>query len=129
MKKFKVIIDTDPGIDDTNALILSFFEPKLDIKLFTISHGNCPIKNAARNMCHLLDLFGKNYPVVVGYDKRLSGSKEEAVHMHMVEGLGGYQPPKVTITQPLKKDCADAMFEVIKKYPHQMLQFSFLNFP
>ena len=94
-------------------------DPQFDIKLFTISHGNIAIKNATRNMCHILDLLDKDIPVVVGYDERLGGSTEDAAFLHGEQGLGGYTPPKNTKHKPLKKDCADAMYEVLKENPKE----------
>ncbi len=120
MKKFKVIIDTDPGVDDTNAIVYALNDPQFDIKLFSISHGNISLSNATRNACHLIDLFGKNIPIVKGYNSRLGNNTEEAVFLHTKSGLGGYKPPSRTKTKPIQKDCADAMFEVIKAYPHQI---------
>ncbi len=120
VKKFKVIIDTDPGVDDTNALIYALTDPQFDIKLFTIANGNIKIEYATRNMCHILDLLNKDIPVVQGYKKRLGDNTEDAAFLHGVEGLGEYIPPKSTKHKPIKTDCADAMYEVLKKYPKQI---------
>lgn len=120
VKKFKVIIDTDPGVDDTNALVYVLNDAQFDIKLFTVSHGNIDIDNAARNLCHILDLFHKDIPVVKGYDKRLSGNTEDASFLHTKEGLGGYVPPKTTKHQLIDMDAADAIYEVLKKYPKEI---------
>lgn len=119
-KSFKVILDTDPGVDDSNALVYAINDPQFDIKLITISNGNIDIDNAARNMCHILDLFHKDLPVVKGYRKRLGGSKEDASFLHTKEGLGGYRPPKTTEHKLIEKDAADAMYEVLQKYPKQI---------
>jgi len=121
MKKFKVIIDTDPGVDDTNAHSFILNDPRFDIKLLTVSWGNVSLKNATRNMCHLLDLFNKDIPVVVGYDKRFGYNVEDATYIHGIEGLGGYIPPKTTKHKPIKNvEAADAIYEVLKKYPKQI---------
>ncbi|MGN1201022.1 MAG: nucleoside hydrolase, partial [Candidatus Caccovivens sp.] len=93
MKKYKVIIDTDPGVDDTNALLYILNDPQFDIKLFTTANGNIKLQNATRNLCHILDLLHKDIPVVEGYEKRLGGDNEDASFLHGVEGLGGYIPP------------------------------------
>lgn len=122
-KKYKVIIDTDPGVDDTNAIVYALNDPQFDIKLFTTSNGNIPLKNATRNLCHLLDLFGKNIKVVQGYPNRIGTNIEDATFLHTKEGLGGYVPPKKTKSQAEYVDCADAMYEVLKKYPKQITVF------
>lgn len=119
-EKIKLIVDTDPGIDDTNALVYLLNDPQFEILLFSVSHGNIKIDNATRNMCHLLDLFKKDIPVVKGYDKRLSGSTEDASFLHTNEGLGGYIPPKTTTHKPLKADAADTIYKLLKQYPNEI---------
>ena len=56
--KIKVIIDTDPGVDDSVCLIYAFFDENIDIKLLTSVVGNVSIDIATRNLLHLVDLFG-----------------------------------------------------------------------
>ncbi len=119
-KKFKVIVDTDPGVDDTNALVYILNDPQFDIKLFTIANGNINIDHATRNMCHLLDVFNKDIPVVEGYTKRLGENLEDATFLHGKEGLGNYKPPKTTKHKPQKIEAADAMYEVLKQYPKEI---------
>lgn len=119
-KKFKVIVDTDPGVDDTNALIYLLNDPQFDIKLFTIANGNINIDHATRNICHILDIFNKDIPVVKGYEKRLGNNTEDATFMHGKEGLGNYQPPKTTKHKPKKVEAADAMYDILKQNPKEV---------
>ena len=119
-KKFKVIVDTDPGVDDTNALVYILNDPQFDIKLFTIANGNINIDYATRNMCHLLDVFNKDIPVVEGYRKRLGKNLENAAFLHGKEGLGNYKPPKTTKHKPQNVEAADAMYEILKQYPNEI---------
>ncbi len=123
MKKFKVIIDTDPGVDDTTAISLLLNDPVFDVKLITISTGNVILEQASRNACHVLDLFNKDIPVVNGYKERMLPNNEHAYHVHGVEGMGFYIPPKTTTHKPLKKDCADAMYETVKQYAGEIILF------
>ncbi len=120
MKKIKVILDVDTGVDDATALCHILNDSHFDIKLITVARGNISLNNAVRNTCHLIDIFHKKIPVVAGYQERFSNSTEDATFLHTKEGLGGYHPPKTTITKPLKKDCADAVYEVLKAYPKQI---------
>lgn len=121
MKKYKIILDVDPGCDDATALCYILNDPKYDIKLITVSRGNISLSKAVRNTCHILDLFHKDIPVVAGYEERFSNSTEDATFLHTKEGLGGYHPPKITKTQPIKKDCSDAIYEILKKYPKEIV--------
>jgi non-specific riboncleoside hydrolase len=121
MKKVhKVIIDTDPGVDDITALTFALNDPQFDIKLITITSGNIHLDQASKNACHLLDIFERDIPVVNGYSERIGGSEEYAYHVHGINGCGWYVPPKTTKHNPLKVDCADAMYEVFRKYPKQV---------
>ena len=54
-EKLKLIVDTDPGVDDVAALMYAFFEDKFDIKLLTTNSGNRPIEITTRNTLHLLE--------------------------------------------------------------------------
>ena len=121
MKKLmKVIIDTDPGVDDIAALVFALHEPQFDIQLLTVSSGNVHMDKTVRNVCHMLDIFNKDIPVIRGYDQRLGNNEEYAYHIHGPEGFGWYVPPTETKHQPLNVDCADAMYELFKKNPKQI---------
>lgn len=45
----KVIIDTDPGIDDSMAILMAFQTPELEILGLTTVFGNVTTKDATRN--------------------------------------------------------------------------------
>ena len=45
----KIIIDCDPGIDDSLALMLALSSPELDIMGITTVSGNVPADMGARN--------------------------------------------------------------------------------
>lgn len=120
MKKFKLIIDTDPGVDDSVGMLFALCDPIFDTKLITICNGNIDIDNATRNMCFILDILGKDVPVVKAYRQRFGHSNEDATFLHGKEGLGGFLPPKITKTVPQDVDASDAIYEVLKKYPKEI---------
>lgn len=115
MQKYKVIIDTDPGVDDAACLIYAFFDKMLDIKLLTTVKGNVDAPTATRNLLHLLDRFNLDYPVAMGANHAFNKDRETptAQDIHSVDGLGGYIPPKQTKRQPINKDAVTAMYEII----------------
>ena len=45
----KIIIDTDPGIDDAMAIHMAFADPRLDVVGLTTVFGNVTCKQATRN--------------------------------------------------------------------------------
>lgn len=120
MDRVKVILDTDPGVDDNNALVYVLNDNRFEVELITISNGNIGIEQSTRNVLHLLDVFNKDIPVVKGYEKRMGDNTEDAKFLHGEEGLGNYIPPKKTRHKALKKDCADAIYDVIRKHPGEV---------
>ena len=120
MKKEKIIIDTDPGVDDATALVLAFFDNRLDIKLISTVRGNIPANVATRNVCHLLDLFDIDIPVVQGADKAMFRVSEGAEFLHGNEGLGGYIPPKITKHQPLDIDAVEKIYQNLVENPGEI---------
>lgn len=125
MKKIKIIIDTDPGVDDTTALLFALTEPKLDVKLICSCAGNATLEQTTRNVCHVLDLLEKNVPVAKGCSERMGKSEEYAHHMHGIEGMGNYIPPKTTKTKPIKQDCVEAIYEILIQNPNEITYFVF----
>ena len=91
-KKIKLIIDTDPGVDDTVCLIYALFNEKVDVKLLTTVTGNVNIDKATRNLLHLLDLLNLDIPVAKGAGEAMERISENAEFIHQESGLGGYTP-------------------------------------
>jgi non-specific riboncleoside hydrolase len=113
-KKYKVIIDTDPGVDDAVCLIYAFFDDNIDIKLLTSVVGNVNVETATRNLLHLVDLYDVNFPVAKGAKKALCRNSPTAEFIHQKEGLGGYIPPENAQHDILKEDAVDAIYKVIE---------------
>lgn len=66
MKK-KVIIDCDPGMDDSAAIILALKSPELDVQAITTVAGNYPIDITSSNARKVLELLGRtDIPVARG---------------------------------------------------------------
>ena len=112
-QKLKVVIDTDPGVDDSVCLIYAFFDDNIDIKLLTSVAGNVNIDLATRNLLHLVDLYGINIPVAKGAAKAIERVSPTAEFIHQPEGLGGYIPPKNTVHKIIKEDAVEALYRVL----------------
>ena len=112
-KRYKVIIDTDPGVDDMACLIYALFDECIDIKLITTVVGNTTLDKTTRNTLHLLDLLGVGVPVAKGSNKAMQRESINAEFIHQAEGLGGYVPPKNTKNQVIDIDAIEAMKNII----------------
>lgn len=111
--KIKVIIDTDPGVDDSACLIYAFFNERLDIKLLTSVVGNVPLKTATRNLLHLMDKFNIDTPVAKGAKKAMKRNSPGAEFIHQKEGLGGYVPPKEVHHKKIHRNAVEAIYKTI----------------
>lgn len=67
MTAIPIIIDCDPGIDDTIALLAAFVSPELDILGITPVCGNLPLERTVRNALQVCELGGRtDIPVYAG---------------------------------------------------------------
>jgi len=89
MKKSKVILDMDPGIDDALALILALCSPEIQVLGVTTVAGNVPVEITsanARRVLEYLDVW--DIPVVMGAAKPLKYPLVHAANYHGPDGLG-----------------------------------------
>ncbi|HEX2948637.1 MAG TPA: nucleoside hydrolase [Armatimonadota bacterium] len=86
----RIIIDTDPGIDDSVALALAVNSPELDIAAITTTYGNTTVTRATRNAREVLARLGvgEKIPVYPGVDRPLLRPIEVAADTHGEFGLG-----------------------------------------
>lgn len=84
----KIIIDTDPGVDDSLALLLAF-SLNLNIVGVTTSYGNSTIENTTKNALSILQILNSNIPVYKGASKPLI-KKSILAKSHGKNGLGGF---------------------------------------
>ncbi|WP_423067871.1 nucleoside hydrolase [Devosia sp. CN2-171] len=90
----RVIIDTDPGLDDAVAILFALSCGRFEIVGLTTVAGNIGIETTTRNAGRLLALMGRaDVPVVAGASAplRRGGIEERAIHGD--DGLGGVMLP------------------------------------
>ena len=103
MDKRKIIIDTDPGIDDAVALAIALHSNKMDVKLITTVCGNVGIEHVTNNTLKLLTFFGKDVPVAKGAYRPLINAPIDASNVHGVSGMDGYDfgEPNMNLLLPV----------------------------
>ena len=91
MAPTRAIIDTDPGLDDTAAILFTLACPDLvAVEMLTTVFGNAGIENSTRNALTILDAAGRTeIPVYQGADRPLLREPRYAPHIHSDDGLGG----------------------------------------
>ncbi|MCL2893698.1 nucleoside hydrolase [Brenneria tiliae] len=67
MDRQRIIIDTDPGVDDAIAIWLALAAPELDVLGITAVAGNVPLEDTLVNACKVVGLAGRSdVPVYAG---------------------------------------------------------------
>ncbi|MBX0326335.1 nucleoside hydrolase [Oscillochloris sp. ZM17-4] len=88
-RPLRVLLDTDPGIDDALAILLALASPEIDLAALAVVHGNCALSEAVRNGLDVLALGGAAHiPVAAGCDRPLLRPRFHAPEVHGVSGLG-----------------------------------------
>lgn len=115
LKKVKIIIDTDPGVDDISCVIYAMNDDNIEVKLLTTVVGNIPVEKCTRNLLHVSELFGFNVPVAQGAKTAMKRISPTAEHVHGKEGMGGYVPPSTVSLKPLDIDAVEATYRVLSE--------------
>lgn len=93
----RIIIDTDPGVDDSMAILLAFNSPELVVEGITTVFGNTGTDITTENGLRLVELAGHpNVPVARGAEKPLLRPfAGDGWKVHGRNGLGGvdFPPP------------------------------------
>ncbi len=84
----KVIIDTDPGVDDAMAIAFAHFSPEIELLGLTTIFGNVSSAQATHNALALLELLNCQIPVAKGADQPLK--KELRTFPDFVHGKNGF---------------------------------------
>ncbi len=91
-----IIIDCDPGVDDSIAILYALKSPHLHIEGITTGFGNADVQHCTDNALRLIKLGDPGYeiPVAMGADRTLAGEVQESpAHIHGDNGLGNVQLP------------------------------------
>lgn len=92
----RVIIDTDPGIDDAAAILLALASPELSVEAITTIYGNGPVEVCTANVFRILYAAGRmDIPVYCGSGKPLLRECNDgwASHVHGKDALGNTDFP------------------------------------
>lgn len=82
-----LILDTDGGVDDAQALLMLVAAGRVPTAVTTV-FGNVSLDHATANMLALLTLAGADVPVHAGASRPLNAPVIDARHVHGEEGLG-----------------------------------------
>ncbi len=117
----KILIDTDPGIDDAMALLLALSSPEIEIIGVTTVFGNTNVEATTRNALNLLNFAGRpDIPVAKGASRPMVlplGLTGEFVHGD--DGMGNtFLDPPVTST--VDGDAASFIVDTVMAAPGEI---------
>ncbi|MDC0738718.1 nucleoside hydrolase [Cognatishimia sp. SS12] len=85
----KLIIDTDPGVDDAMAIFYAAAAPEIELLGLTSIFGNVTVEMATRNALRLREAAGLAVPVAQGAQvPRVLPPFKPSFHVHGDEGFG-----------------------------------------
>ncbi len=116
----RVIIDTDPGIDDAMAILLALNSPELKVEALTVVPGNVNAAQGLANALKIVSLAGRCDVIVAGGAQHpLNQKLITAEFWHGKNGLAGVELP----ASKCKADPRfgpDLIIEMVHKYPHEL---------
>ena len=116
----KIILDCDPGMDDSMAIIMAAKSPTIDLLAVTAVNGNYPVdvtSTNARKIMELLDI--TDIPVARGMEKPIVRESPKDPFTHGVDGQAeNFLPdPKLPLSE---KHAVDLIIELVKANPGEI---------
>jgi purine nucleosidase len=90
----RLVIDTDPGVDDAHAIMMAFAYPQARVEAITTVAGNASLERTTANACTILDVLERDVPVYAGCDRALVARTPDATYVHGADGLGNSGYPR-----------------------------------
>nr|WP_136251813.1 nucleoside hydrolase [Ningiella ruwaisensis] len=116
----KIILDTDPGIDDAMAIFFAFQASEIDVLGLTTVFGNVPADMAAKNGLSLVELANLDIPVCKGAAMPHVGPESSYAHfVHGDDGFGNinHPAPKGELDP---RSSAQFIVEMARKHPGEI---------
>ncbi|HLV89090.1 MAG TPA: nucleoside hydrolase [Candidatus Sulfotelmatobacter sp.] len=116
----RVIIDTDPGVDDAMAILLALNSPELKVEALTVVPGNVDGRQGLENALKIVSLANRcDIAVAGGAHHPLNQKLITAQYWHGANGLAGVELPPSKCHADSRFG-PDLIIETIHKYPHEV---------
>ncbi len=121
MSPTRIIIDTDPGVDDALTILLALASPEIKLEALTTVHGNIGIEKTTRNALAVLEFANANHiPVARGCTLPLvSPPNKPAEAVHGTSGIGKAVLPEPK-SKPVEQHAIDFLIERILAEPQEI---------
>lgn len=115
MRRRKVIIDCDPGVDDAFALFYAMAQENLDILCVSTVSGNVNVEITTDNARRLVAMAKKNIEVAKGANHPLIGEPFYASYIHGNNGMGDHQYANDDKAALSEMSAVEALYEHLKR--------------
>ncbi|XP_031112916.1 probable uridine nucleosidase 2 isoform X1 [Ipomoea triloba] len=118
----KIIIDTDPGVDDAMAIFVALQSPDVEVIGLTTIYGNVYTTLATRNALHLLEVAGRtDIPVAEGSHVTITNGTKLRIadFVHGTDGLGNqnFPPPE---GKAIEQNATEFLVQQANLYPGEV---------
>lgn len=116
----KIIIDTDPGIDDAMAIFFAFLSSGVEVVGLTTVFGNVTVEIATRNALVLAELAKQDIPVAKGAATPLvQVPNKVSEHVHGREGFGN-MAARIPKGKAINETAAEFICRAINENPGEI---------
>lgn len=115
----RIIMDVDPGIDDSLAIIFALQSPELRIEGITVVSGNVEVEQATQNALKAVEMSEKEVSVYKGMALPLVRPYQDATDTHGADGIGENFFPHPNKT-PEKEHAVDFIVRKVNENPHEL---------
>ena len=123
MPPTRIIIDTDPGVDDSLAFLLALASPEIKLEALTTTQGNVTLETATRNALAVLELaHASHIPVVPGSEFPLVQPLRASKHVHGEGGIGNSVLPPPN-KGPIAQHAVDYLIDRVLAEPGELSIF------
>ena len=123
MTPTRIIIDTDPGVDDALAILLALASPEIQLEALTTTQGNVTLEKATRNALSVLELVRASHiPVARGSALPLVQPLRASDHVHGESGIGNARLPEPH-SKPVSGHAVDYLIERVLTEPDEFRIF------
>ncbi|MBT9775062.1 nucleoside hydrolase [Clostridium sp. MCC353] len=111
----KIILDCDPGMDDSMAIVMACKSEDLDVLAVTTVNGNYPVDITSKNALKILEMLGRtDIPVGKGMPAPIVRESPKDPFTHGTDGQAENFLPEPT-TPLCEKHAVDLMIDLIKE--------------
>jgi purine nucleosidase len=116
----KIILDTDPGIDDAMAIFTAMAHPEIELLGLTTTYGNVSVEQATQNALTLVEMAGTHTPVAKGvatpWMKELAPFPD---FVHGADGFGNLNLPAPSLNS-VDQSAAEFILEQVNRFPGEV---------